>query len=204
MMAFAKKRKPEDFRVHPNMAIRLMLDTSLELGAIFFARRWKMVNCAEGLLLTSDHPVTAVRRRTPWGMGGLGDAHEVLFPLSPSALLVMDSGGGAFPDELSGEDLRRVVDHHAFFAWEWVLGPPEHLWYEGIGSNLNERPRLEPTVSEYEMEDGSTIIRFHYEDSDMEDLSESIFHRPNGVGPVVKGALSTRKSRSNTRGTGGG
>jgi hypothetical protein len=102
------------------MAIRLMQDTALELGAIFFARRWKTVNCPEGLLLTSDHPVTAVRRRNAWGMGGLGDADEVLFPLSRPALLVMDSGSGAFPNELSGEDLRRVVDHLAFFAWEWV------------------------------------------------------------------------------------
>jgi hypothetical protein len=49
------------------------------------------------------------------------------------------------------------------------------------------------------MEDGSTVIRFHYENSEKAELPEGIVHRPEGEGPAVKGSLSVRKSKSDTR-----
>ncbi|WP_449345998.1 DUF4238 domain-containing protein [Streptomyces xanthochromogenes] len=92
------------------------------------ARHWRLETSRKPIFLTSDAPLVLWRPETPndaYQGFGLEDAHEIRFPVSPTAQLVLVPGQGASAEEVK---LSRVISCNQDLAdscEQVVVGHPD-------------------------------------------------------------------------------
>lgn len=135
------------FDPHRNHAVQHMLGVACSMMEFVFCEcRWHLVKLSRPLLVTTDQPVTKVRQ--PFHARR---ATELLFPLGPSHLLVLQ-------DKLASpwrqEDSWVTSRHLATFAHRYVFGRRDYGRWNDLANHVRNHPRPEMKV----VEDGNLIV----------------------------------------------
>jgi hypothetical protein len=136
----------DDLRVsaHQNEAVMLMVSIAEGLmDCIYFKTRWHLVELPEMSLITTDEPVTKVRR--PYGPNRY--EVELLFPVDPSHLLNMTKDTEPTREKASVYPWL-VNTHLATFAFKTVFGHPGYQRWDDLASHVMRNKPIEMRIIE--------------------------------------------------------
>lgn len=140
--------------------VRAMMQIVLDLAPYIWTREWNVLETTgERRFVTTDEPLVLVRPLDPYSLGGFALAPEVLYPLSPTRLLVL-SLEKLRAEEMNDESVRLHNDHLAHFVHDRVfatLDDQEEL--ERIAVFLEGRKRPEARIEQFGGPDGSRLFR---------------------------------------------
>jgi hypothetical protein len=92
------------------------------------ARHWRLETCRKPIFLTSDAPLVLWRPETPedaYQGFGLEGAHEIRFPVSPTAQLVLTPGHGTSVEEVRLSRVNSCNQDLADSCEQVVIGHPD-------------------------------------------------------------------------------
>jgi len=118
---------PDDMK---RFMLRLMFDSIREITPLLEARQWSLEASKEKKFITSDRPVVLwnppTREDSYLGIG-IAKTEEIWFPVDPSRILILRTGGSELIRRIGPERVRATNEHIARHCTERIVTHPEGL-----------------------------------------------------------------------------